>query len=194
LIFVRAKTYVPGTGQNRFMVDGWGRSMGRKIVATLGAIFLPGAPAQAEWIAAMYTGGAHTYQSTLALQIPELAASLTLHPVSYAAEPFQSPIYYGYRAGYCFSRHFGFEGEFTHLKVYAETNRSGQVSGLLRGASVDEVVPLNAVVQRFNITHGLNLLTGNFVVRKAFRQNEGVRDIYSVGADWRRHYNSSSGE
>jgi hypothetical protein len=123
---------------------------------------------RAEWVAAAYIGGAHTFQTSL--RIESLQADLLIHPVSYAAKPFQSPIYYGYRADYFFTRHFRLEGEFTHLKVYAETGRTAQISGTVGGVPVSETAPIDSVVQQFDITHGVNLVLANFVARKSFGQ------------------------
>jgi lipid A oxidase len=121
-------------------------------------------PARAEWAAAAYFGGARTAQT--ALRVQAQGTDLRIHPISYRANSFQSPIYYGYRAGYFFTRHFGVEGEFTHLKVYADTARNAQFSGSLRGSPFNGMARLDSVVQRFNITHGANLLVANFVARK----------------------------
>jgi len=126
-------------------------------------------PAGAEWIVAAYLGGAHTVQTSLQVQMPDSATNLLIHPISYEDRPFHSPLYYGYRAGYYFNRfhrHFGFQGEFTHLKVYAETDRMAQISGLLNGAAVNKTALVSSVAQRFDVTHGVNLLTGNFVFRQ----------------------------
>ena len=136
-------------------------------------IFLLLPSARAEWTAAAWLGGAHTNDTSLGLQIPALSTNLALHPISYATRPFHSPIYYGYGAGWFFSRHFGFEAEFTHLKVYAETNRTAQISGTLRGAPINETAVLDNIVQQFNITHGVNLLTASFAARKAFHGGGG---------------------
>jgi hypothetical protein len=149
------------------------------------SIFLLSQPARPEWVAAAYLGGARTAQTYLNIQSLEAATSLQIRPVSYSDKPFQPAIYYGYRAGYFFTRHFGLEGEFNHLKVYAQTERNAQISGTLHGVAVNETAPIDSVVQLFNITHGVNLLLGNFVARKAFRwSGELARFILSgkVGA------------
>jgi hypothetical protein len=138
-------------------------------------------PCKAEWSVAAYLGGAHADQTSLQIQMPGSATSLLIHPISYADRPFQSPLYYGYRAGYYFNRfhrHFGFQGEFTHLKVYAETDRVAQISGMLNGAPINETAVVSSVVQRFDITHGVNLLTGNFVFRQPLRATGSSRFVF----------------
>lgn len=142
----------------------------RSIAAPIGGLFLLLSPGRAEWTVTAYLGGAHTARTSLRLHAPELSTNLLLQPISYQTKPFQSPLYYGYRAGYFFTPRFGIEGEFTHLKVYAETERTAQITGTLQGAAINESAPLDSVVQRFNITHGVNLLLANFVARKGFRK------------------------
>jgi len=147
--------------------SGWVFS--RPVIAGIAGFLLSLPPAHAEWTLAAYLGGAHTVPTSLRLQAPQGNSDLLLQPVSYQTKPFQSPVYYGYRAGYFFTRHFGVEGEFTHLKVYAETERTVQISGTWQGVAMNESAPLDSVVQRFNITYGVNLILTNFVARKAFR-------------------------
>ena len=141
-----------------------------KIVARISGLLFLLQPVRAEWTLTAYLGGAHTAQSSLRLQAAQLQTDLLLQPISYQTKPFQSPLYYGYRVGYFFSRNFGLESEFTHLKVYAETDGIAYIAGTLHGVSMNETASINTVVQRFNITHGVNLLTANLVARKAFRQ------------------------
>src|SRR4030095_6415447 len=84
----------------------------------------------------------------------------------YRSESFESPIYYGYRVGFFpGSRWVGLEGEFIHLKVIAETSRPAEVVGTLKGAAVSATQPVAAVLERFSITHGVNLALVNAVVR-----------------------------
>lgn len=104
----------------------------RKHLLSVSCVYLVSLqPARAEWAAAAYFGGARTAQT--ALRVQAQGTDLRIHPISYRANSFQSPIYYGYRAGYFFTRHFGVEGEFTHLKVYADTARNAQFSGSTAG-------------------------------------------------------------
>jgi hypothetical protein len=145
-------------------------------MAGLALLLVPNLAA-GEWVVAAYLGGAHTAQTSLQFQVRDESTNLTLHPISYADKPFTPAIYYGYRAGFFFSRHFGFEGELNHLKVYADTNRVAQISGVLYGAPVNETALVSSVVQEFNITHGVNLLMGNFVARKALGPDASARVV-----------------
>ncbi len=137
------------------------------------AILLAARLAHSQVVAGIYFGDAHTASSSLSMQTPATATNLLITPVSYATHAFQAPLYYGYHAGYFFRRfrrYLGLEGEFTHLKVFAETNKQAQITGLLHGIPVNETTPIDTIVQYFNITHGVNLLTGNLVARKFFLQ------------------------
>jgi hypothetical protein len=55
-------------------------------------------------VAGIYTGDAHTAQGSLHIEAAGGATNLYIHPVSYSTNAFESPIYYGYHAGYFFTR------------------------------------------------------------------------------------------
>ena len=123
-------------------------------------------PAHAEWVAGAYIGGAHTQNSDLLLRQPSLGTDLRFHNVRYSGNSFQGPLYYGAHGGYFFGRHWGIESEFTHLKIFAKVQKPAPVSGTLTGALVNTVQPADLLVQRFSISHGVNLLMANVVFRQ----------------------------
>jgi hypothetical protein len=128
----------------------------------LAYILLP-ATARAEWYVQAYLGASHTFSATLTTDLGDARSRATYADVPLDGRSFESPPYYGYRVGTSRGR-LGFEAELTHLKVFA---RSGT---------------LGPYVERFSISHGLNLLVGNVVwrqrltarVRLAFRGGAGV--------------------
>ena len=122
--------------------------------------------ALAEWSAAGYLGGAWTHDSFLHIDRPQAATSLRLDGVSFEGRSFESPIYYGYRLGYFWTRRFGLEAEFIHMKVYARTERTVKAHGTLRGSPVDGSIRMGEFVRRFSVSHGANFLLGNFVIRQ----------------------------
>src|SRR5438477_8739917 len=122
--------------------------------------------AHAEWVAGAYIGGAHTQNSDLLLRQPSLGTELRFHNVRYSGNSFQGPLYYGAHGGYFFGRHWGIESEFTHLKVFTKVQEPAPVSGTLNGALVNAVQPADLLVQRFSISHGVNLLMANVVFRQ----------------------------
>ena len=124
--------------------------------------------AAAEWHAAAYIGAAHTQASDLFLVQSAQGTELRFGSVAYSGASFQSPLYYGLRGGYFFSGRWGVEAEFTHLKVFANVSQPVHVLGRLNGNAVDTVVPLDSLVQRFSISHGVNLLMANAVFRQQF--------------------------
>ena len=75
--------------------------------------------------------------------------------------------YYGVRAGRLFgpSRRFGVEIEFIHLKVYAKTQDRYPTTGEFGTSQAAAGGPMDAVVQRYAMSHGLNFLLANFVTR-----------------------------
>ena len=122
--------------------------------------------AGADWSVAGFIGAAHTQESSIRLTQPSESTSVNVSPVVYHAASFEAPIYYGYRIG-CFprSRWLGVEGEFIHLKVIADTSRPALFAGTIKGAVVSETQPIASVVERFSITHGVNLALVNAVFR-----------------------------
>jgi hypothetical protein len=70
---------------------------------------------------------------------------------------------------------FGIEGEFIHLKAYGRTDRVARAIGTHGNVSIDEVIPISDIVQRFSISHGLNLVLVNAVARRTFGGSGGFR-------------------
>jgi hypothetical protein len=132
------------------------------IAATVALALLP-TPARAEWYAQAYLGVSHTFNATLTTDLGDARSRATYTDVPLEGRSFASPPYYGYRVGRARGR-FGFEAELTHLKVYARLGSLGPF------------------VDRFSISHGLNLLVGNVMwrqplvarVRLAVRGGAGV--------------------
>lgn len=123
-------------------------------------------PAAAQWTLGGYIGQAHTLDSSLALRQPVLGTDIRFSNIAYSSESFQPPLYYGVRAGYRLRPHWGVEAELTHLKVFADVNQNTLVAGALNGTPINTVVPINTIVQRFSISHGVNLLLANAVFRQ----------------------------
>ncbi len=128
---------------------------------------------RAEWAVAGYAGATFTQDSYLKIRQPALLTNLRFTGVGYRGDSFDSPLYYGFRSGYYFNSHMGIEGEFIHLKVYAKVDRPTAVDGTLDGEPINAVVPMDTIVQRFDISHGVNLLLGNFIYRWSFFREPG---------------------
>lgn len=127
-----------------------------------------------EWVLAAYLGTAHTMSAPLSLVQPAAGTEITLASVDYGGESFTPPFYYGYRLSY-FPKPtswVGVEAEFIHLKAYAETDGSTRATGMHRGTPVREQLPVREVVERFSISHGLNLVLVNGVVRRTLRRDQ----------------------
>jgi hypothetical protein len=121
----------------------------------------------AQWTAGAYIGAAHTQNSFLTIQQPALGTNIRFGDIAYQGESFQPPLYYGLRTGYWFHHHWGLEAEFTHLKIFAIVDRQAAVTGTLNGTPINSSVPINSIVQRFSISHGVNLLLANVVFHHA---------------------------
>jgi hypothetical protein len=139
-------------------------------VSVLIVLALLGAPrsAHAEWVAAGFLGGAATHRAALEIEQRVRRTALEIENVSLAGRSLESPLYYGYRLMWAPTSQgrLGLEVEFIHLKVYADTGAAVRMHGVLRGHAIDGTRRLDDVVQRFAISHGLNLLLGNLVIRQ----------------------------
>jgi hypothetical protein len=136
--------------------------------------------ADAQWIVSAYGGAVHTRPASITIEQRESGTSLAFERVPFAGRSLESPIYYGYRlTRRVSSRHGVFVGaEFIHAKIYAE--RAGVTGmGSHRGASVG-AVPMDAVVGRFAMSHGLNFLLGTIGIRRALTGR--VTGLVSAGA------------
>ena len=125
-------------------------------------------PASAEWRLGAFLGGARTQSTSLSVTQPSEGTDVTLSPVHYRSESFEPPIYYAYSVGvFPGARSFGIEGEFIHLKVIADTARTTSAEGVIAGQPSSGTRALSSVVERFSISHGVNLLLVNAVMRRS---------------------------
>jgi hypothetical protein len=120
-----------------------------------------------DWVIAGYLGGAHTARSSLTISQPTLGNQVTFDAIRLDGESFDPPLYYGIRGGY-FIRGISFLGvetEFIHLKVFADPQQRVRAAGLYHGAAINRELPLGQIVQRYSISHGVNLLLFNLAAR-----------------------------
>lgn len=114
-----------------------------------------------------YIGEAHTLDTSLGVRQPALGTDIRFSRIRYRSESFQPPLYYGVRSGYNFAKCWGAEAELIHLKIFANVAQFSAVSGILNGTPINTQLPVNAIVQRFSLSHGVNLLLANAVFRHA---------------------------
>jgi opacity protein-like surface antigen len=121
----------------------------------------------AETLFSAYTGTSHTRDSNLRLVQPSLGTDLTARNVRWAADPFKPAPYYGLRLTRFDEGHpsWGAAIDFTHYKMYAKIDRVVTADGTWRGSPVAGAGPLSQYVQRFEISHGVNVLSVNGVYR-----------------------------
>lgn len=108
---------------------------------------------------AVYTGTSHSHASTVRFRQPATASDAAFHGVHWDPKPFEDAPYYGVRIAYQPSQfeHVAFSVEFTHYKMYANTEREVAVRGVWNGAAVDGAELMSTRVPRIEISHGVNL-------------------------------------
>lgn len=141
----------------------------RTILILFGTVALCGlrGTARAQTSVSVYTGTSLTRRSDLRVRQPSTNSDATFRGVSWAARPFSQAPYYGYRVTHYFKHapHLGFSLDYTHYKVYARTQRIVPVMGVWQGVPVNESARMDQRVQDFNISHGVNMVTGNALYR-----------------------------
>jgi lipid A oxidase len=122
--------------------------------------------ARAEVQLSIFTGVALTQDSDIDLHQAG-GTDLTFHDVSFEGRDFETPPYYGFRALWfpTDASHWGFGGEFFHMKMYAETDDTVRVTGRRDGVPLNDTETIDQTIQSFSLSHGLNYALGDVVYR-----------------------------
>jgi len=135
----------------------------------IGMVLLGGnaAPAHAEAFVDIYTGKSYTRDADVRIRQKGLGNDFRVEDVAFDDDSFRDPPYYGGRVGYFFERYpwLGVAIDFVHFKMSADTSETKHFTGTLGGAPLDARLPMNTIVHRFDITHGVNYVTVNGLVR-----------------------------
>lgn len=130
-------------------------------------------PAAAEPFLDLYTGKSFTQSSDITVKQPTLSNDYTFKDVSFDDESFETPPWYGLRAGYYFESYpwLGTAIEFFHFKMVTDTSENKRLMGIRDGTIVDTTARVNSIIQQFQITHGVNYLTLDALVRYRFLED-----------------------
>jgi lipid A oxidase len=122
--------------------------------------------ARAEVQLSIFTGVALTQDSDIDLHQAG-GTDLTFHDVSFEGRDFETPPYDGFRALWfpTDASHWGFGGEFFHMKMYAETDDTVRVTGRRDGVPLNDTERIDQTIQSFSLSHGLNYALGDVVYR-----------------------------
>ena len=140
-------------------------TMSLALVAVLVAMV---GPARAEMFVDLYTGNSFTLDGDIRVKQPALGNDFTLESVSFPdSHSFSGAPYYGLRLGYFFEQYpwLGTAIEYFHFKMFADTSGNKRLTGTRDGSSVDTSVPVGSVIQQFQITHGVNYLMLDALLR-----------------------------
>lgn len=124
-------------------------------------------PAAAEAFLDLYTGKSFTLNSDIRIKQATLGNDVTVHDVSFDDKSFDTPPWYGLRAGYYLEKHpwLGLAIEFFHFKMIADTSESKRVTGTRSGAPIESVTRVDSIIQQFQVTHGVNYVMFDVLVR-----------------------------
>jgi hypothetical protein len=141
--------------------------------------------ARAQMYFSVSAGGNHTQPADVTVNVPSAGLGVTYQGVQFSARSLDSPQYYMWRVGRLFGppQRFGIEFEFTHLKVIGDTSKSYAATGQIDGMPLPSgtSLPMNAEVQEYQMTHGLNFLIVNAVGRFPIRSGRRLSLVTRAG-------------
>ena len=122
-----------------------------------------------------FLGDMWTRPSTAGLEQPAQQTLLEFVDLHYRSESYQPRWYYAYRIGWIprSRRWMAIEAEHVHAKVFAETADTVRIRGRLRGVPIDAPQKMSLLVQDLSMSHGLNFIFGNLVIRREFGAQQG---------------------
>ena len=132
-------------------------------------------PASGQWVASAYLGASHTPPTALTIIQPASNTVVRFHDVAFSGRSFSAPLYYGYAVAHFWSEWIGVEGELIHLKAYGQMRRLTTVEGSLQGAPASGRIAPASIVSQFDITHGVNPIFANVVLRHGFGEKRSGR-------------------
>jgi hypothetical protein len=117
-------------------------------------------PLLGDVVLSFYIGASQTAPSDLRVVQHSRGNDATVHSVTWRGYPFRFELYYGLRLTYTPPRYpfTSLALDFTHAKIYAETDDTTAESGTWHGAQFQSNEPMRNRVQSFEMTHGLNML------------------------------------
>jgi hypothetical protein len=158
----------------------------RSLVLLTVSFLVSASSASAQWSVSAFLGKAATSPTRLEIR-SGASDAVALDRVHLDDKSMQLPWYYGWRVTRRVQRvsWLAFEAEFIHAKTIANTTQLVRAQGRVNGAVVDAQLPMHAVLTRFELSHGLNFLLGNAVIRwpiGSVRHDPRVTIVGRVGA------------
>jgi hypothetical protein len=137
----------------------------------------------AQWTFAGFLGDAWTSSSTMTLVNASSGTSVRLSDVDYESQSWRQPLYWGVRAGRTVSpnRRWSVEFEYLHLKTFAVSTQVVQADGVIDGREVHGQERFDAIVERFALSHGVNLLLANVAFEQPIRHRLSLVARAGVG-------------
>jgi hypothetical protein len=117
-------------------------------------------PLLGDIVLSFYLGASQTAPSDLRVVQPARQNDATMHGVTWRGYPFRFEVYYGVRLTYTPPRYpfTSIALDFTHAKIYAETDAAVVQDGTWNGKALHDIAPMRERVQSFEMTHGMNML------------------------------------
>jgi hypothetical protein len=118
--------------------------------------------AAAQWYLGASIGANRNLDAAVSVRQPSTNLALDFHDVHFEAQSNYPRRYYTARLGRMGRSGLGFEAELIHYKAVGVTSRTYDVT-VVDGIAPPAASPMNAVVQEYQMTHGVNLVLFNVV-------------------------------
>lgn len=133
---------------------------------------LPIPAAGADLVFGAYLGQNRVQDGPFDLAVPSSQTDLRFEPAEWDGRAFDRPLYWGVRGGWVIGRlgrlELVPEFEFIHAKIYLDTETRTRAIGTRDGTAISEELRVGDVIERFNVSHGVNFLLFNVTVRRGF--------------------------
>jgi len=144
----------------------------RLVLVVVGAVATGVWPssARAEFVLDLFTGTSDTSNADVEIKQPAAGNRFTVRDLAFDGQSFEDPPYYGARVAYFFEGlpWLGVGVEFFHFKIFGETGETRQITGTRTGTPINMRAPVTSVVQRFDVSHGVNYLMVDVIARYGF--------------------------
>lgn len=130
----------------------------------------------ADIVLSIYLGGSQTRPSDLHVVQQARGNDMRVHGLRWYGYPLRFEVYYGIRLSYTPPGHpwTRIALDYTHYKVYAETNHSAAQEGTWHGKAFSQTTRVSEREQSFEMTHGLNMLGLSVLQQISGTANGGI--------------------
>ncbi len=116
----------------------------------------------------LFLGRSFPAGTDIRVRQPARQTDFVVRRVSLEDRSFEGPLWYNLRVGTFLKRPdwVGLALDFKHAKIYARTSESKRATGFIDGERIDGAMPVDSLIQRFDVSHGINYLFLDLIARR----------------------------